>query len=524
MGHKFAEIAFTPVVRELQTRNGSRQGYSAMETGRDSNHLLTNREAEFIEARDSFYMASVSETGWPYVQHRGGPPGFMRALDSRHIGFADFGGNRQYVSAGNFTSDNRVALIFMDYPNRRRLKVLGRVTIVDIDDSETIRKLETGDHSAPVERGFVIEVEAFDWNCPQHITPRYSGREVQEIVQPLVAENRRLKVARDAQTPPQAALGSGPLELVISGVRQLTPNVRAYELRDPAGGELPLIEAGSYLPVPVQQDDGEIVERHYSICSHPGRSDRYEIAVQREDGGRGGSIALHELWQIGMRLETKLPQNNFALHRDERPAILIAGGIGVTPIRAMVKVLLGRDGDFQLHFAGRSREKMAFLTDLEHELGERLAVYSSADGQRLDVETVLGAAPADAVIYVCGPPDLIDATLTAARSLGIGDGCIRFERFVASIPKNADEFKVKLARSDVELTVRADQTLLDAMLDAGIEAPFSCKSGNCRTCAVKVMDGEVEHHDNALSADDRELGLMCPCVSRAIHGSLVLDV
>ena len=177
MGHKFAEIAFTPNVQAVQEANNSRKSYAKFLVGEDFNFQLGDEEAAFIQARDNFYMASVSETGWPYVQHRGGPAGFMRVLNDRTIGFADFRGNRQYVSTGNFLHDDRVAFIFMDYPNRTRLKLLGRARIVGENDRETLTQLEVADYRARVERGFLITVEAFDWNCPQHITPRYTEAE-----------------------------------------------------------------------------------------------------------------------------------------------------------------------------------------------------------------------------------------------------------------------------------------------------------------------------------------------------------
>jgi predicted pyridoxine 5'-phosphate oxidase superfamily flavin-nucleotide-binding protein len=198
MGHKFAEIAFTDSVRELQQELGSRAAYSSMDKGEDSNHVLGQPEANFIAARDSFYMASVSETGWPYLQHRGGPVGFMKILDEQTIGFADFRGNRQYVSLGNLTKDDRVALFFMDYPNQTRLKLLGRVQVVDSQDSSLLKDLEIEAYRARVERGFTIRVEAFDWNCPQHITPRYTESQVRELMAPILEENRALK-SRDNQ-------------------------------------------------------------------------------------------------------------------------------------------------------------------------------------------------------------------------------------------------------------------------------------------------------------------------------------
>lgn len=193
MAHKFAEIAFTPVVRAIQVEEGSRRMYARMDEGDDYNHQLGAREASFIAARDSLYMASVSETGWPYIQHRGGPAGFMKVLDQRTIGFADYAGNRQYVSTGNFRTDNRVALFFMDYPNRKRLKLLGRVRTIGPDEPELLTRLEDDDYPARVERGFIIGVEGFDWNCPQHITPRYTEAQVDERLAELRTENRQLK-------------------------------------------------------------------------------------------------------------------------------------------------------------------------------------------------------------------------------------------------------------------------------------------------------------------------------------------
>lgn len=193
MGHKFSEIAFTPIIRQLQSAAGSRDVYADMERGDDYNHRLRAREVAFITARDSCYMASVTETGWPYIQHRGGLPGFIKVLDERYIGFADYSGNRQYISTGNFTHDERVALFLMDYANKRRLKLLGRVRIVAADDQETMAKLTDESYSARSERGFVIEVEAFDWNCPKHITPRYSADEVEAMLAPLREENEQLK-------------------------------------------------------------------------------------------------------------------------------------------------------------------------------------------------------------------------------------------------------------------------------------------------------------------------------------------
>ena len=195
MGHRFAELAFTPTVMAVQEHEGSRDSYRRLEGGEAHHDRLGPAEASFIAARDSFYMATVSETGWPYLQHRGGPRGFLKVLDEGTIGFADFRGNRQYVSVGNLLGDDRVALILVDYPNRRRLKILGRARAVTMEDAATLGRLDVPGYRAKIERGLVIAVEAFDWNCPQHLTPRFTAEEIASAVAPLHARIAELEAA-----------------------------------------------------------------------------------------------------------------------------------------------------------------------------------------------------------------------------------------------------------------------------------------------------------------------------------------
>lgn len=185
MGHKFAELAFTPNIKAEQVARGSRGAYARFEEGEDHHNALCPQEAAFIGLRDSFYMASVGETGWPYIQHRGGPPGFLRVLDEKTIGFADFRGNRQYISIGNLKSDDRVSLFLMDYPNKARLKIFGKARIIGASDAEIFKQLALSGYRAQVERGILIIIEAFDWNCPQHITQRFTLAEVEAAMEPL---------------------------------------------------------------------------------------------------------------------------------------------------------------------------------------------------------------------------------------------------------------------------------------------------------------------------------------------------
>jgi predicted pyridoxine 5'-phosphate oxidase superfamily flavin-nucleotide-binding protein len=204
----FAEIAFTPGVQALQEAHGSRSAYARMQSEGARGEGLGPAEAGFLAAADGFFLASVGETGWPYVQHRGGPAGFLKVLSPTRIAYAEFRGNRQYVSTGNVSHDDRVSLIVMDYANKQRLKLMGRmrfaaVAVADADP-ELLRSVALPDYRARVERVAIIDVEAFDWNCPQHITQRFTAAEVaaassqlRERIAELEAKNLELLGKRD---------------------------------------------------------------------------------------------------------------------------------------------------------------------------------------------------------------------------------------------------------------------------------------------------------------------------------------
>ena len=208
MAHNFGKVMFTPAVKALQEKYGSRRQYARFEEVASPDRIGPN-EQRYIATRDSFYLASVAANGWPYVQHRGGPVGFLKALDPTTLAFADFRGNKQYISTGNLATDNRVALILMDYPSQSRLKILGRTEIVEPESphdakryaelSERVRDAEYVDaNRAFVERIIVIHVEALDWNCQQHITPRFTVEQVNQVIAPL--EQRIEELERENAT------------------------------------------------------------------------------------------------------------------------------------------------------------------------------------------------------------------------------------------------------------------------------------------------------------------------------------
>ncbi len=185
MSYGFLDVAVTPSVKAVQAEMGAARFWETFKGHREFDRFTAN-EASFIAERDSFYMATVSETGWPYVQHRGGPPGFLKVVDAHTLAFADYRGNRQYISTGNLAADDRACLFLMDYPHRARLKIYAHVETLGLDDDPNLTALVTmPDNKATLERIFRLRLKTFDWNCQQHITPRFTEREIAEGVRPL---------------------------------------------------------------------------------------------------------------------------------------------------------------------------------------------------------------------------------------------------------------------------------------------------------------------------------------------------
>ena len=184
MAKNFAEIAFTEAVKKLQEKHGSRSSYERMEKFSVIDGL-TEGEISFIQNRDSFYVATIGVKEFPYIQHRGGPKGFLKVLDSKRIGFIDFVGNKQYVSVGNMATNNNVSLIMIDYPTKTRLKIFAKVEVVELNDNpELYDLLDLEDYKFKPERMMMFHIEAYDWNCPQHITPRYTVDDINEAFSP----------------------------------------------------------------------------------------------------------------------------------------------------------------------------------------------------------------------------------------------------------------------------------------------------------------------------------------------------
>ncbi|MCS3795063.1 pyridoxamine 5'-phosphate oxidase family protein [Niastella sp. OAS944] len=196
----YASLAFTDAVRDMQEKLGSRKSYARLEK-RSYVDGLTENEIVFISSRDSFYMASIGENGYPYIQHRGGPKGFIKVLDTKRLGFIDYKGNAQYITVGNIANNNNVALIMIDYPTRTRLKLYAKARIIELEEDPVLyAQLDLEGYQFRPERMMVFDVDAYDWNCQQHITPRYSIEEINkafasqsEYISQLEEEIKKLK-------------------------------------------------------------------------------------------------------------------------------------------------------------------------------------------------------------------------------------------------------------------------------------------------------------------------------------------
>lgn len=310
-------------------------------------------------------------------------------------------------------------------------------------------------------------------------------------------------------------------QLTVSDAAELADGVLGITLSDPAGGRLPGWSPGAHIDI-VLPDGGS---RKYSLCG-PADSGDWRIAVLREEGGRGGSRWMHDHARAGAGLRVRGPHNHFRLEEDAPHHILIAGGIGITPIMAMADRLRAQGRDYALHYAGRSQGRMAFLDRARADHGDRLHLHVSEDGGRADLAALVGAAPPGSFIAACGPARLLDALdqLVAARP----DLTLRFEHF-ASDDSAADlasgaPFQVVCADSDLVLDVPQDRSLLQTLRAAGLDVPSDCEEGLCGSCEIAVEDGEIDHRDRVLTAGERAGGdRIITCCSRG-KGRLTLKI
>ncbi|WP_153099920.1 PDR/VanB family oxidoreductase [Paraburkholderia hayleyella] len=329
-----------------------------------------------------------------------------------------------------------------------------------------------------------------------------------------------------------------PLELIVADTVPLTAEIRLLKLKAADGKPLPAFSAGAHLRFKVDlAASGSLPatapgarqaslpgERCYSLVNSADLSGDYEIAVKLEAAGAGGSRFMHAL-QTGEPICAALPQNDFPLHDEPHEAVLMAGGIGITPILSMARELSAKGAAYHLHYAARTPDTMAYRDDVSQLCGEQASLYFDyGDPTRgMPLAEVIGSPAPHRHLYVCGPRPLIDAVIAAARDKQWSPAQVHFELFGAPPAAAGDRpCRVVLQRSGLALEVPAGTSILAAMIDARLDPLFDCQRGECGVCAVRVLSGTPDHRDYALSDEERE-HLMCVCVSRATEGELVLD-
>ncbi|MDR7149807.1 vanillate O-demethylase ferredoxin subunit [Hydrogenophaga palleronii] len=305
-----------------------------------------------------------------------------------------------------------------------------------------------------------------------------------------------------------------------------TQDICSLELVPVEGTTLPAFTAGAHVDVHLP---GGLV-RQYSLCNRPGETHRYQIGVLRDAASRGGSQAVHEALLEGTELDISTPRNLFALSDSAPHHLLLAGGIGITPLLAMAEHLSAQGASFELHHCTRSRDRTPFVPRITAASYAQKAHHHFDDGdaaQKLDIATTLAQAPAGTHLYVCGPQGFMDAVLNAGRAAGWPEERLHREYFAAAPVDHTGDgsFEMEIASTGRVIPVRADQTALAALHEAGLDIPMSCEQGICGTCLTGVKAGKPDHRDQYLTPEEREAcDQFLPCCSRASSPRLVLDL
>lgn len=299
-----------------------------------------------------------------------------------------------------------------------------------------------------------------------------------------------------------------------------------FELSHPDGKSLPAFTAGSHIDVHLP---GGLI-RQYSLCGNPGDGDHYEIAVLREGSGRGGSVAIHDLVHAGDMLQISFPRNHFVVEKTALRHLLLAGGIGVTPILSMAEYLSSVGENFEMHYCSRSLERAAFVTRISNSPFHDCVEFHYDDGdssQRFNIPSILAQAHEGTHLYVCGPRGYMDAVLTAAREYGWAEERLHYEFFSGTVTKQEGDtpFRVRLASTGTVIDVPAECTVVEALASHGVEVLTSCEQGVCGTCLTRVLEGQPDHRDSYLTDGEKASGdQFMPCCSRAKSAVLVLDL
>lgn len=317
------------------------------------------------------------------------------------------------------------------------------------------------------------------------------------------------------------------INVVISRKQVEAQNVSVLELVPDNGEQLPPFSAGAHIDIYMSNG----ITRQYSLCNSPREHHRYLISVLRETSSRGGSAFMHDNVFEGDMISISPPKNHFALEADAKRSILIAGGIGITPILSMAEELRDAEADFELHYAGRSLHRMAFVERIRSgSIGNETKFYLDDDApdKRFNAQSLVGKPSDSTHIYVCGPSGFIESILGAAHASGWAEANLHREFFGAAAPVKmnpSDPFEMEIKSTGKILLVPADKSALEVLSEHGVDVPSSCEQGVCGTCLTRVLAGEPDHRDMFLSdGEKRQNSHFTPCCSRARSRRLILDL
>jgi vanillate O-demethylase ferredoxin subunit len=308
-------------------------------------------------------------------------------------------------------------------------------------------------------------------------------------------------------------------------------NVMIAELASPDGADLPNWEAGAHIDIKASDRLGKDAVRQYSLCSRHGEKN-WRVAILGVTKGTGASLNLHEKIKNGQTLEVRGPRNLFGLEKDTAPIVLVAGGIGITPILAMAETLSAQNRDFRLHYHARSRESAAFVDELKSSQYAASVIFSFDDENAVSLDAIFTSADANASLYTCGPAGFMNAVIKAAKEVGVQDANIRKELFGGAFEPVAEGsvrmdrvFTIKIQSTGALVEVPVGQTAVQALSAAGVDVLVSCEQGHCGSCLTPVLEGTPDHRDQFMLPEEHEKNdAFTPCCSRSLTPCLVLDL
>lgn len=316
----------------------------------------------------------------------------------------------------------------------------------------------------------------------------------------------------------------GVIEAVVSEVFEETAQVKRFRLISSTDLPLPRFSGGAHITTYIEESSGALLERHYSLTSHPKEVDYYEIAIQRNPLSKGGSVFWHDHVRKGTRLEISLPKNHFHLSFIAKHHVFFAAGIGITPFITMAADLKRQGRTFELHYAARSQKDCTFYDWLKKNYPNETHFYFTKEQSRMSPE-IMKKLLIGTHVYFCGPETMVREFTDSARSYGYPEKSIHFELFSPPDFGPAHPFEVKLAKSNQLLQVGAEESLLEVLLKNGVDAPYSCKIGGCGSCELEVLEGTVDHRDVYLSDEEKnQKNVILTCVSRGKSDRLMLKL